>query len=208
MSCKDETRQAILEAAQRLFTRYGPMKTSVADIARDLGMSSANIYNFYPSRVAIMEAVGTQNLIALQQEITDEVARTPGDWARIKVLFVSTALHMHSKLNNEKDILQLQALVTKNRWQFVEDFLQFLQRTAESILTSAVRGGRLAHPDPTSATSALFDCMISAWDPILILKFRDEDHLRRITAQLDLLERAFYTVTVECEPVARCVFDD
>jgi hypothetical protein len=33
--------------------------------------------------------------------------------------------------------------------------------------------------------------MISALDPVLILKFMRDDHLRRITAQLELLERAF-----------------
>jgi AcrR family transcriptional regulator len=192
MTTKDETRRAILAAAQSLFTRYGPVKTSVADIARDLGMSPANIYNFYPSRDAIMEAVGTQNLIALQQQITDEIARTPGDWARIAVLFMSTARHMHAKLANEKDILQLQALATKNRWKFVEEFHDFLHKTAETVLREAIDAGRLHHSDPAGAISALFDCMISAWDPVLILKFKDDDHFGHITAQLNLLERAFH----------------
>jgi len=192
MTTKDEMRQAILAAAQGLFTRYGPVKTSVADIARDLGMSPANIYNFYPSRDAILEAVGTQNLIALQRDITDEITRTSGDWARIAVIFMRTAIHMHDKLDNEKDILQLQALATKNRWNFVVDFHAFLRRTAEAVLREAIEAGRLEHPDPTHAVSVLFDCLISALDPVLILKFPREDHLRRIAAQLELLERAFH----------------
>ena len=191
MTTKDDMRQAILAAAQCLFTRYGPVKTSVADIARDLGMSPANIYNFYPSRDAIMEAVGTQNLITLRQRITEEISRTSGDWARIVVLFMSTARHMRDKLDNEKDILRLQALATKNRWAFVEDFHNFLRQTAEAVLCEAIEAGRLNHPDPHGAVDALFDCMISVLDPVLILKFEREDHLRRITTQLDLLERAF-----------------
>jgi AcrR family transcriptional regulator len=172
MTTKEEMRQAILAAAQGLFRRYGPVKTSVADIARELGMSPANIYNFFPSRDAILEAVGTRNVIALQHDITEEIAQTSGDWARITVLFMSTARHMRDKLENEKDILQLEALATKNRWQFVEDFHAFLRRTAENVIREAVDAGRLHHPDPGAAVAALFDCMISALDPVLIVKLR------------------------------------
>lgn len=191
MATKDEMRQAILEAAQSLFTRYGPVKTSVADIARTLGMSPANIYNFYPSRDAILEAVGTQNLIALRREITEEIARTTGDWARIAILFISTARHLRDKLENEKDILQLQALATKNRWGFVEEFHAFLRQTAEIVLREAIDARRLNHEDPQAAVVVLFDCMITALDPVLLLQSTRDDHLERINAQLELLGRAF-----------------
>ena len=200
---KDDTREAILAAAKGLFMRYGPVKTSMADIARELRMSPPNLYNFYPSRDAILEAIGTRELIKLQQDITDAITRTSGDWARIAVMFMSTARHMHDKLGNEKDILQLQALEKKNSWKFVENFYAFLRRTAESVLQDAIDAGRLDHDDPSGAISALFDCMISAWDPVLILKFQRDDHLRRIAAQLSLLEKAFVKVSPNSAPTQR-----
>ena len=203
MATKDETREAILAAAKGLFMRYGPVKTSMADIARELRMSPPNLYNFYPSRDAILEAIGTRELIELQQDITDAITRTSGDWARLAVIFMSTARHMHDKLGNEKDILQLQALEKKNRWKFVEEFHAFLRRTAESLLREAIDAGRLDHDDPGAAILALFDCMISAWDPVLIIKFQRDDHLRRVAAQLSLLERAFVKVSHYSVPTQR-----
>lgn len=203
MATKDETREAILVAAKGLFMRYGPVKTSMADIARELRMSPPNLYNFYPSRDAILEAIGTRELIELQQDITDAITRTSGDWARLAVIFMSTARHMHDKLGNEKDILQLQALEKKNRWRFVENFHTFLRRTAESLLREAIDAGRLDHDDPGAAISALFDCMISAWDPVLINNFQRDDHLRRVAAQLSLLERAFVKVSHYSVPTQR-----
>ncbi len=200
---KDETREAILAAAKGLFMRYGPVKTSMADIARELRMSSPNLYNFFPSRDAILEAVGTHELITLQQDIADAISKTSGDWARLAVIFISTARHLHDKLGNEKDILQLQALEKKNRWKFVEDFHAFLRRAAESVLRDAIDAGRLDHDNPSEAISALFDCMISAWDPVLILKFQREEHLQRIAAQLSLLERAFVKVSPNSAPTQR-----
>ena len=203
MPTKDETREAILAAARGLFTRYGPVKTSMGDIACEVGMSPPNLYNFYPSRDAIIEAVGTHELATLQQDITDAIHKTSGDWARIAVIFTSAARHMHDRLGNEKDILQLQALEKNNRWKFVENFHAFLRRTVESILREANDAGRLECNDPSGATAALFDCMISAWDPVLILKFERDNHLRRVAAQLALLEKAFVRVPSASAPGPR-----
>ena len=53
----DEARRRILEAAEEQFRRVGYHRTSVADIAAQLGMSPANIYRFFPSRDAINESI-------------------------------------------------------------------------------------------------------------------------------------------------------
>jgi len=53
----DEARARIMEAAEEQFRRVGYHRTSVADIAAELGMSPANIYRFFPSRDAINESI-------------------------------------------------------------------------------------------------------------------------------------------------------
>src|SRR3954467_1884590 len=53
----DDTRARIIETAEALFRRIGFAKTAVADIASDLGMSPANVYRFFPSKNAIVEAI-------------------------------------------------------------------------------------------------------------------------------------------------------
>jgi len=191
MPTKDETRQAIIEAADALFARFGPTKTSVADIARKLGMSAANIYNFYPSRDAILETVGERHLIARREKLTAETREIPGDWAKIENLFLSNARHMREHLANETDILQLQALVAQREWKFVSDFHDFLRDTVERILRDAMQAGRFRQLDPSDATTALFDCMLTALDPIQVRKCDGAAHERRIKSQLALLERSF-----------------
>ena len=53
----DDTRARILETAEALFRRLGFAKTAVADIAAELGMSPANVYRFFPSKTAIVQAI-------------------------------------------------------------------------------------------------------------------------------------------------------
>src|SRR5712675_2434481 len=57
-----DTRERILVVAERLFRQIGYQKTTVADIARELRMSPANIYRFFPSKAAICEAIAERVL--------------------------------------------------------------------------------------------------------------------------------------------------
>src|SRR3954465_8258266 len=58
----EATRARIEAVAETLFRSMGYQKTAVADIARELGMSPANIYRFYPSKSAINEAIAARLL--------------------------------------------------------------------------------------------------------------------------------------------------
>ena len=73
----DDTRARIMETAEALFRRLGFAKTAVADIAAELGMSPANVYRFFPSKNAIVEAICQRCLNELDTKAW-AVARSPG----------------------------------------------------------------------------------------------------------------------------------
>ena len=52
-----DTRQIIVDTAERFFRDIGYQKTTVADIAKSLRMSPANVYRFFDSKKSINEAV-------------------------------------------------------------------------------------------------------------------------------------------------------
>src|ERR1700759_193438 len=52
-----DTRERILVVAERLFRQLGYTKTTVADIAKELRMSPANVYRFFDSKKSIHEGV-------------------------------------------------------------------------------------------------------------------------------------------------------
>ena len=52
-----DTRERILVVAERLFRQLGYQKTTVADIAKELRMSPANVYRFFDSKKSIHEGV-------------------------------------------------------------------------------------------------------------------------------------------------------
>ena len=64
---RQETVTRILDSAEKLFRHYGYAKTNVADVAKDLGMSPANIYRFFASKVEIHQAICARLLHTVQQ---------------------------------------------------------------------------------------------------------------------------------------------
>jgi len=75
----DEVRARILEVAEEHFRRIGYHKTSMADIASELGMSRAIIYRFFPSRDAINESI-CRRVVNEGADIAFAIARTRRPW--------------------------------------------------------------------------------------------------------------------------------
>src|ERR1700758_2983192 len=92
----DDTRARIMETAEALFRRLGFAKTAVADIAAELGMSPANVYRFFSSKNAIVEANCQRYLGEIEAGAWAVVQSKVSAAARIERLFLEI-LTYHSK---------------------------------------------------------------------------------------------------------------
>src|SRR5471030_2340997 len=72
-----DTRERILVVAERLFREIGYQKTTVADIAKVLRMSPANVYRFFDSKKAIHEGVARVLMGEVEVEAR-RIAAAPG----------------------------------------------------------------------------------------------------------------------------------
>lgn len=70
--------QEILRAARRCFIRQGIHATGMADIAREFGMSASHIYNYFPSKTAIIEAIVMQGVEQFHSDL-DQMRRYAGN---------------------------------------------------------------------------------------------------------------------------------
>ena len=83
------THKLIVEVAERLFRQIGFRKTTVADIARELHMSPANVYRFFTAKSDINEAVCMDLLRKIEAE-AEKIAASHGTAAqKIRNLFGS-----------------------------------------------------------------------------------------------------------------------
>lgn len=73
----DEKRSKILDVAKRRFAHYGLAKTTMAEIAKDLGLSKALLYYYFPDKnnlyIAVIEGIVDEMHTELRVSLTDEL---------------------------------------------------------------------------------------------------------------------------------------
>ncbi|MEW6269202.1 MAG: TetR/AcrR family transcriptional regulator [Thermodesulfobacteriota bacterium] len=65
------TRELILDAAERLFAAHGVDGVAVRDLARETGVTASSLYNHFPSKQALYDAVlerGLEPIVAMTAE--------------------------------------------------------------------------------------------------------------------------------------------
>lgn len=68
---KQQTRQAIMQAAIKLFSEKGFEKTSIEELARAAGIGKGTIYSYFQTKTDILHAFCEDELGCLHQELTD-----------------------------------------------------------------------------------------------------------------------------------------
>src|SRR6478736_10320029 len=82
-----DVRERILVTAERLFREIGYQKTTVADIAKALQMSPANVYRFFDSKKSINAGVARRLMGEVEQASQAIAARRGSAVERLRELF-------------------------------------------------------------------------------------------------------------------------
>ena len=83
-SKEKDTSKLIVDAAERLFRQIGFQKTTVADIARELHMSPANVYRYFAAKSEIGDgraALFVGRILMLDDKCDDRPVSSPYDRA-------------------------------------------------------------------------------------------------------------------------------
>jgi AcrR family transcriptional regulator len=142
------TRARIEEAAERLFRSMGYQKTTVADIARDLGMSPANIYRFFPSKSAINEAIAERTLDALLAEVR-AIATGPGTAStRLRRLFARMFEAKIEVFFQERRLHDMVTAAMDEHWGVIERHIEAVHQAVSGIVADGIAAGEFGPRHP------------------------------------------------------------
>ena len=179
MTEKLDTREQILQAAMERIMHYGYAKTTMAEIARDCGMSAGNIYRFFASKIDIAEAMARK----LNMEINAQNAalvRSKLPAAEKMCVFHHTALKTtFEKLDKDAKVLEVAEVLSSERPTFANEEMAQERVYLVQILEQGVSEGVFA---PMQNPNFIAEMMQSA-----TMKFRYPQLWSRLT--LPKLER-------------------
>src|SRR5262245_58791350 len=164
----DDTRARIIDTADALFRRLGYAKTAVADIASELGMSPANVYRFFPSKIAIVQAICQRCLNELEQK-TWAIARSRAPATQRLERLVLEILAYHKEiLLKDKKVSDIVEVAMEQSWDAIMAHKE-VQRTAiELIIRDGIEAGEFEPVDPRETSALIMQSYVSFCHPILI----------------------------------------
>ena len=157
----EDTRARIMDTAETLFRRLGYEKTAVADIASELGMSPANVYRFFPSKIAIVQAICQRCLAELETKVWS-IARGRGPASeRLQRLVLEMLAYHKENLLEEQKVNDIVIVAMEQSWDAIMAHKE-VQRTAiELIVRDGIEAGEFEPGEPRR-TAELFmrSCMM------------------------------------------------
>jgi AcrR family transcriptional regulator len=164
----DDTRARIMESAEALFRRLGFAKTAVADIAADLGMSPANVYRFFPSKNAIVEAICQRCLSELEAKAWAVVRSKAPAAQRLELLFLTILAYNKENLLEEQRVHEVVLVAMEQNWQTIAVHLETMRTAIEVIVRDGVASGEFEPVDPRETADLIKRSMVVFTHPILI----------------------------------------
>ncbi|ULJ75659.1 TetR/AcrR family transcriptional regulator [Rhizobium gallicum] len=154
--------------AEEYFRRIGHQKTSVADIASCLGMSSATIYRFFPSRAAINRSI-CGRFIEQTTQLADAVARQEAP-AHEKLESLFNLLHEERRKNliQEKPVHDLIVAATTENWPIISAHSDHLVAIIEEIIEEGTEAGKFSVEDAARSARSAMNAFVPFYHPILV----------------------------------------
>ena len=183
-----ERRAQIVAAADEHFRRYGYGKTTVADIARSIGLSSAYIYKFFDSKQAVGEAVCRICLGTIERELAVIALENRPAIDRLRRFYKSLGAQGVQLLFQERKLHDIVAAAIDGRWSVIKVHNTALLALIQRIITDGRESGEFERKTPMDETCrAILQTMQPFIHPVMLEQnFEDIDENAAAVASLVL----------------------
>jgi len=169
-----DTRERILTVAERLFRQIGYQKTTVADIAKDLHMSPANVYRFFDSKKAIHEGVA-RSLMGEVEDAASTIVASPGPAARRLRELLTTIHRMNSeRYVGDSKMHEMVEIAMEESWQVCVAHMQTITERIAAVIAQGAASGEFKVTDVPTAALCVCTAMMRFFHPQMIAQAADK----------------------------------
>jgi AcrR family transcriptional regulator len=163
-----DTRERILVVAERLFREIGYQKTTVADIAKVLRMSPANVYRFFDSKKAIHEGVARTLMGGVEQEAQAIADRRGPAAARLRELVTTIHRMNRERYVGDNKLHEMVEIAMEESWEVCLAHMQRLTETIAQVIAEGAASGEFETVDVPLAAMCTCTAMMRFFHPQMI----------------------------------------
>ena len=188
MEKKSGIHSKILSTAQEVFTRFGYGKTTMEDIAKEMGKGKSSIYYYFTSKEDIFKAVIEKELQVMKTRVLDAVSEHEDPREKLKV-YVGERMHGLKSLPNLYNVLRAEFTLQPD---FVGEIRQQTEKEEIAIVTGildkGVEDGTFNLEDTMLTSIAIVTALKGMEIPLLIAETGGDNILeQRLDRLLDVL---------------------
>jgi AcrR family transcriptional regulator len=158
MDEKTLTRNRILEAAGKRFMHYGYQKTTMSEIARDLNMSTGNLYRFFESKLDIAEAGARAHEEEEDALMASIVALPLAPEERLRQYSRKVLDYTFELIAESKKVFEIAQAISRERPQYSNRRLAQERVFLKMIFEDGINEGAFAPCDDLEYLAEMFQC--------------------------------------------------
>jgi AcrR family transcriptional regulator len=163
-----DTRERILVVAERLFRQIGYQKTTVADIAKELHMSPANVYRFFDSKKAIHTGVA-RTLMGGVEGAAAAIAARPGPVApRLRELLATIHRMNTERYVGDSKLHEMVAVAMEENWDVCEAHMLLITEIIGRVIAQGMETGEFRKADLQLTAMCACTAMMRFFHPQMI----------------------------------------
>ncbi|KVQ50676.1 AcrR family transcriptional regulator [Burkholderia territorii] len=164
-----EVRAQIVDAATEYFSRYGYEKTTVSDLAKEIGFSKAYIYKFFDSKQAIGQVICANRLAAIVAAVSENVDGAHGATEKFRRMFKTLLASGSQLFFQDRKLYDIAAEAAASPWPSVKGYEDQIRQLIADILRLGRETGEFERKTPPDeAVNAIFLVMKPYFNPLML----------------------------------------
>lgn len=166
-------RARLLAVATEHLRRLGPKRVTIVAVATEAGTTHPNIYRYFSSREALLDAVAERWLRDVETHLA-RIAEAP-DPADDKIEHLLTALAniQREALTHEPHLFAVHLAATMNSRPIARRYRGRLRKLVECVVEEGISAGTFAVCDPREAATYILDASYRFTHPLAIQHHAD-----------------------------------
>lgn len=170
-----ERRDQILYAAGEHFRSYGYTKTTVADLAKAIGLSTAYIYKFFASKQAIGEAICRRTMGQIADEARAIAASDRPAATRLRLVFQTVAKRGAELCFHDRKLHDLAVTACNENWSSVVGHQAALLEVIRTLVTEGRESGEFERKTPIAETCLAIQQILELFSKPVFLEQNIDD---------------------------------
>lgn len=151
------TKETILDAAEQVFRRFGPDKTSVVDVARALHVSHGTLYRHFASKAALREAVTERWLHRITEQLREISESSEGSAAeRLRLWFDTLLRSKRIHAAEDPELFAMFTAVTLEAGEMIVAHVEHLVQQIARIVDDGMKAGEFQAGKPEVVAKSIF----------------------------------------------------